>query len=313
MQKILVTGGAGNVGGALVKKLIENKENYLIIVDSLITGSIQKLPFGQSAGVNWKYIKGDVNQFGDISAIMTRYGFDYVFHYAALVGVQRTLDNPTRVLEDIQGIKNILDLSKNTGVKRVFFSSSSEVYGEPVEFPQNEDTTPLNSKLPYAIVKNVGEAFLKSYKKVYDLDFTIFRFFNTYGPDQSQDFVMSKFINAALRNEPITLYGDGTQSRTFCYVDDNIEATTKALYNNLFVNDVVNVGSDKEISIKELAEKIIQLTGSGSAIVHLPALTEGDMTRRRPDTSKMKEILKRELLSVDEGIKKMIDHIKQSK
>lgn len=312
MRKILVTGGAGNVGGALVKKLIENKDNYVIIVDNLITGSIQKLPFGQSTGVNWKYIKGDVNQFGDISAVMTRYGFDYVFHYAALVGVQRTLDNPTRVLEDIQGIKNILDLSKNTGVKRVFFSSSSEVYGEPVEFPQNEDTTPLNSKLPYAIVKNVGEAFLKSYKKVYDLDFTIFRFFNTYGPDQSQDFVMSKFINAALRNNPITLYGDGSQSRTFCYVDDNIEATTKTLYNDLCINDVVNVGSDKEMSIKELAEKIIELTGSASTIVHLPALTEGDMTRRRPDTSKMKEILKRDLLSVDDGIKKMIAHIKKT-
>lgn len=313
MKKILVTGGAGNVGGALVKKLVENPDNYVIIVDNLITGSLHKLPNGSTTGQNWKYIKADVNGFGDISPIMTRYGFEYVFHYAALVGVQRTLDNPTRVLEDIQGIKNILNLSKNTGVKRIFFSSSSEVYGEPVEYPQNEDTTPLNSKLPYAIVKNVGEAFLKSYKKVYDLDFTIFRFFNTYGPDQSQDFVMSKFINAALKNEPITLFGDGSQSRTFCYVDDNIEATTKALYNDYFINDVVNVGSDVEMSIKQLAVKIIEMTGSSSSIVHLPALTEGDMTRRKPDITKMKQILNRDLLSVDEGIKKMIEHIKVSK
>lgn len=311
MKKILVTGGAGNVGGALVKKLVQNEDNYVIIVDSLVTGAYHKLPSGQSQGKNWKFIKGDVNHFGDISSIMTRYGFDYVFHYAALVGVQRTLENPTRVLEDIQGIKNMLDLSKNTGVQRIFFSSSSEVYGEPVEFPQNEDTTPLNSKLPYAIVKNVGEAFLKSYKKVYDLDFTIFRFFNTYGPDQSQDFVMSKFINAALRNQPITLYGDGSQSRTFCYVDDNIEATTNALYNDLFVNDVVNIGSDNEMSIKQLAEKIIELTGSSSQIIHLPALTEGDMTRRKPDNSKMKTLLNRELVSVEEGIRKMVEHLKQ--
>lgn len=312
MKKILVTGGAGNVGGALVKKLIQNKENYVIIVDSLVTGAMHKLPFGQSTGDNWKFIKGDVNEFRDISPVMTRYGFDYVFHYAALVGVQRTLDNPTRVLDDIQGIKNMLDLSKNTGVKRIFFSSSSEVYGEPVEFPQNEDTTPLNSKLPYAIVKNVGEAFLKSYKKAYDLDFTIFRFFNTYGPDQSQDFVMSKFINAALRNQPITLYGDGSQSRTFCYVDDNIEATTNALYNDLFVNDIVNIGSDDEMSIKQLAERIIAITGSSSEIIHLPALTEGDMTRRKPDNSKMKSLLNRKLVTTDEGIQKMVEHIKQS-
>jgi UDP-glucose 4-epimerase len=312
MLKILVTGGAGNVAGALVKKLVENKDNQVVIVDNLITGAIHKLPFGKTTGDNWKFIKGDVNHFGDISAVMTRYGFDYVFHYAALVGVKRTLENPNKVLDDIQGIKNILDLSKNTGVKRVFFSSSSEVYGEPVEFPQNEDTTPLNSKLPYAIVKNVGEAFLKTYKKVYDLDYTIFRFFNTYGPDQSQDFVMSKFINAALRNEPITLYGDGSQTRTFCFVDDNIETTTMALYNDLFVNDVVNVGSDIEMSIKQLAEKVVALTGSASEIIHLPALTEGDMTRRKPDNSKMKAILNRPLVTVDEGIQIMIQHIKQT-
>src|SRR5437588_12842334 len=121
------------------------------------------------------------------------------------------------VLDDIKGIQNVLHLAKNTGVKRVFFSSSSEVYGEPVEFPQNEFTTPLNSRLPYAVVKNVGEAFLRSYKQEFDLDYTIFRFFNTYGPKQSSDFVMTKFIKAALANDRITIYGDGSQTRTFCY------------------------------------------------------------------------------------------------
>lgn len=120
--------------------------------------------------------------------------------------MKRTTDNPVSVLHDIDGIRNVLDLCKNTGVKRVFFSSSSEVYGEPVEFPQNEHTTPLNSKLPYAIVKNIGEAFLRSYHKEYGLDYTVFRFFNTYGPKQSKDFVVSKFIRAALkgRTSPYT-------------------------------------------------------------------------------------------------------------
>src|SRR6185369_10068764 len=114
-------------------------------------------------------------------------------------GVKRTLSNPVMVLNDINGIRNILNLSKNTGVKRVFYTSSSEVYGEPVEYPQNEHTTPLNSRLPYAIVKNVGEAFLRSFKKEYDLDFTIFRLFNTYGPKQSVDFVMTRFLSLALK------------------------------------------------------------------------------------------------------------------
>lgn len=308
MNKILITGGAGNVGSALAHKLVLNEDNFIVIVDSLVTGSKDKLPSNEYN--NWRFIKADVNNFEEISTIILSYRFNYIFHYAALVGVERTLANPEMVLGDIQGIKNILNLAKNTGVNRVFYSSSSEVYGEPVEFPQNEHTTPLNSKLPYAIVKNVGEAFLRSYKKSYDLNYTIFRFFNTYGPNQSQDFVMSKFIHAALRNDPIALYGDGSQTRTFCYVDDNIEATTNAFYQNQYVNDIINIGSDIEISIKELAEKIIKKTNSQSNITYLPALEEGDMTRRKPDINKMKSLLKRDMITVDEGIERMIKDIK---
>ncbi len=305
--KILVTGGAGFIPSCLAEKLAENKDNFVVIVDNLLTGSMQKVP--QSKHNNVKFIKGDVNDYQDISAVFLGYSFDYVFHYAAVVGVKRTLENPVMVLNDLTGIKNILNLSKNTGVKRVYFSSSSEVYGEPVEFPQNEETTPLNSRLPYAIVKNVGEAFLKSYKKEFDLDYTIFRFFNTYGPKQSKDFVVSKFINAALKNQDITIYGDGSQTRTFCFIDDNITACTNAFYENKFVNDVVNVGGGIEVPIIELAKTIIRITNSKSKIVNLPALEEGDMTRRMPDTTKMKQLLKREPISLEEGLKRVIANI----
>jgi UDP-glucose 4-epimerase len=309
MQKILVTGGAGNVGGALVEKLIRNADNFVVVLDNLETGSLQKLP-SNIPNHNFKFIKGDVNEYSDMSAVMLSYSFDYVFHYAALVGVQRTLANPIKVLNDIQGFKNLLDLAKNTGVKRVFFSSSSEVYGEPVEFPQNEDTTPLNSRLPYAVVKNVGEAFFRSYQKEYGLDFTIFRFFNTYGPRQSTDFVVPRFINLALQHNPITIYGDGSQTRTFCYIDDNTEATTNALYQNQFVNDVLNVGSDIEMSVLNLAKLIIQMTNSKSEIQHLPALEEGDMTRRKPDIAKMRQLLNRDLTPLEVGIEKLIAYLR---
>jgi len=305
MNKILITGGAGFIPSCLAERLVIDPNNYVVIFDNLITGSKEKLPSNHFK--NWRFIKGDVNNYNDISSVMLSHSFDYVFHYAALVGVQRTLTHPVMVLDDIQGIKNVLDLCKNTGVKRIFFSSSSEVYGEPVEFPQNEDTTPLNSKLPYAIVKNVGEAFLKSYKKEFGLDYTIFRFFNTYGPKQSTDFVMSKFIRAALKNKEITAYGDGKQTRTFCYIDDNIDTTYNALTKNMFLNDVVNVGNDKETTIIDLAKMIIKLTKSKSKIVHLPPLKEGDMTRRKPDIAKMKELLGRPLLPIEAGIKKVID------
>jgi UDP-glucuronate decarboxylase len=299
---ILITGGAGNVASALANKLADNENNFIVIVDNLSTGSITKIPQKE----NVKFIKADANNYNDIVPIFGRYNFDFVFHYAAVVGVKRTLENPINVLNDIEGIKNILSLSKNSGVKRVFYSSSSEVYGEPFEIPQNENTTPLNSRLPYAIVKNVGEAFFKSYYQEYGLEYTIFRFFNTYGPNQSEDFVVPRFIKAALQNEPISLYGDGLQTRSFCYVDDNVDTCIKAMNSAECINDVLNIGSDIEMTILELAKKIIQITNSKSDIIHLPALEEGDMTRRCPDTSKMKNILKRELISLEDGINKLI-------
>lgn len=309
MATILITGGAGNIASALASKLAESVENTVVIIDNLSTGSLLKVP----KAANVHFIKSDVNKYNDIVPVFGRYNFDYVFHYAAVVGVQRTLENPMLVLNDIEGIKNILSLSKNSGVKRVFYSSSSEVYGEPFEIPQNENTTPLNSRLPYAIVKNVGEAFFKSYYQEYGLEYTIFRFFNTYGPNQSEDFVIPRFLNLALNNQPITIYGDGLQTRTFCYVDDNIDACIRAMSDKNCINEVLNVGSDVEMCILDLAKQLIATSKSTSEIIHLPALEEGDMTRRCPDTSKMKAILGKELVSLEEGVHKLIQFYENRK
>ncbi|MFN4882648.1 MAG: NAD-dependent epimerase/dehydratase family protein [Bacteroidota bacterium] len=304
MKKILITGGAGFIASCLAERLIKNPEHYVVMVDNLLTGSALKLP--DNTYKNWRFIKGDVNNYETLSSIMLSHAFDYVFHYAAVVGVQRTLANPVMVLDDITGIRNVLELSKNTGVQRTYFSSSSEVYGEPVEFPQNEQTTPLNSRLPYAIVKNVGESYFKSYQQEFGLDYTIYRFFNTYGPKQSSDFVISKFIRAALAHDDITIYGDGSQTRTFCFIDDHLDATVRAFMENLYVNDVVNIGSDVEIPILEVAKLVIDLTKSRSKLVHLPALKEGDMTRRQPDIAKMKQLLSRDPMPLREGIERIL-------
>ena len=306
MSKILVTGGAGNVGGALARKLVENRNYEVVIADDLSTGLKSKLPF--STHKNWKFVHCDVNSYKEISELMLVNQFDFVFHYAAVVGVKRTQENPIAVLNDIDGIRNVLQLSKNSSVKRVFFSSSSEVYGEPVELPQHEQTTPLNSRVPYAVVKNVGESFFRSYEKVFGLPYTIFRFFNTYGPNQSMDFVISKFLDAALRGDDITIYGDGSQTRTFCYVDDNVNACMKIFEENHALNDVINIGGAKEYKIIDVAKTIINISGSSSKIIHLPPLSEGDMTRRMPDNTKMLKILNKELISLEDGIKRMIDH-----
>ena len=301
--KILVTGGAGFIGSSLAEYLLNKTAAQVVVVDNYLTGKQQNLP----ASDRFRFIKADANDFNDISSIFQTFGFDYVFHYAAVVGVKRTLENPVMVLDDLLGIRNVLKLCKNTGVKRVFYASSSEVYGEPVHLPQHEHNTPLNSRLPYAVVKNAGESFCRSYYQEYGLEYTIFRFFNTYGPKQSQDFVVSRFINAALEHKPITIYGDGQQTRTFCYIDDHLEATVGCLTNKMYIDDVVNIGNDHEISVLELARAIKKITNSRSEIVHLPALPEGDMTRRQPDIKKMECLLNRPFISLEEGLKKIID------
>lgn len=302
-RKVLITGAAGNVGSALARTLLARKY-HVVCVDNLSTGSRKKLP---AVGELFRFVKADANDYGEIASIFYANRFDFVFHFAAVVGVKRTLENPLAVLRDIEGFKNVLSLSKNTGVRRMFFSSSSEVYGEPVTLPQHEETTPLNSRLPYAIVKNLGEAFFRSYQLEHDLPYTIFRLFNTYGPNQSEDFVVPRFLNAALRGDPITIYGDGGQSRTFCYVEDTVAAMVGCLEKDMFVNDVLNVGSDVERRIIDVARLILELTGSKSQVEHLPPLKEGDMTRRKPDIERMKEVLGRPLVPLEQGIQTLIE------
>ncbi|PWU00007.1 MAG: epimerase [Bacteroidetes bacterium] len=301
-HKILITGGAGFIPSSLAEKLLSNPDNFVVLTDNMVTGQSKNIP----KHPNCRFIKADVNSYEDIAPIMTTVGFDFVFHYAAMVGVLRTLENPVGVLDDIKGLQNIFQLCKNTGVKRVYYSSSSEVYGEPVHLPQHEYETPLNSRLPYAVVKNIGECFCRSYAKEHNLPYTILRFFNTYGPKQSPDFVISKFLHAAMRGKDITIYGDGSQTRTFCYIDDNVEFTEKIFNGNLFVNDVVNVGNAELTTINSLVETIIKVSGSKSKIINLPPLKEGDMTRRQPDNSKMLSVLNRELLPLEEGLKRII-------
>jgi len=300
VKKILVTGGAGNIGSSLVTGLLKSKNYHVSILDNLSTGSLENLP--QSDASFWRFIDCDVNNLNQLKQALKKDTFNYIFHYAALVGVERTQKNPLKVLEDIEGIKNILNLAVDCKAERIFYSSSSEVYGEPVEIPQNETTTPLNSKLPYAIVKSVGESFMRTFHDHHQLEFTIMRFFNTYGPRQKNDFVISKFIELALQNKDISIYGDGSQTRSFLHVDDNVDFTIKILENNKLLNDVVNVGSDIEIKIIDLAYLIIDTLESESKIIFLPPLKEGDMTRRKPDISKMKKVYQKEIISLEEGI-----------
>lgn len=308
IKRVLVTGGAGNVGASLVNRLVDLGEYNITVVDNLSTGNLRKLENVINAV---DFIKCNVNSTEDLSQVFLGRKFDYIFHYAAVVGVKRTTDSPVDVLDDIKGLFNVFNLAKNTGVKKIFFSSSSEVYGEPVDFPQNEVFTPLNSRLPYAVVKNIGECFCKAYAKEYNLRYTIFRFFNTYGPLQSEDFVVSRFVRKAIKNQPIMIYGDGLQTRTFLYIDDNLDCVQKILEEELFDNEVVNIGSNSELSVKELAELVIKVCNSQSEIVHCEPLAEGDMRRRQADNSRMMSVLNRPLVDLEAGISLLRDYFSQ--
>jgi nucleoside-diphosphate-sugar epimerase len=182
---------------------------------------------------------------------------------------------------------------------------------EYFQIPQNEQTTPLNSRLPYAIVKNAGEAYLRAYQQEFGLDYTVFRFFNTYGAGQSQDFVIARFLRAALDGKPLMVYGDGKQTRTFCHISDNVAACAEVFRSNLYINDVINIGSDEEVSVRQLADTVIRVTGSSSSVQHLEPLKEGDMTRRCPDNAKMREVLNRPLMTLEEGLNAVVHQWQQ--
>lgn len=306
MENILITGVAGNIGSSLALSLIKKKYN-VIGMDNLSTGSQNKLPIKSN---NFKFFVGDVNNYNQLEKLFINTKFDFVFHLAAVVGVQRTTENPLDVLKDIDGIKNILHLAKSHNVKRIYYTSSSEVYGEPVELPLKEDTSPLNAKWPYAVVKNIGECYFRSYYQIHGLNYTIFRIFNTYGPNQSEDFVIPKFLSLAGCDKEIKIYGDGSQTRTFLYIDDNIDSILRCFEGKKYLNETINIGSDKQYSIYEIAKIIIKLCNSKSVIKFVSPLEVGDMSRRQPDISKLKNV-KNNFIKIEDGIKLLLEFRKK--
>ena len=304
MKKALVCGAGGFIGGHLVKYL-KAKGYWVRGID------LKYNEFHHVEEVADHFVIGDLRDPYVVAAVIDE-EMDEIYQLAADMGGAGfvfTGENDADIMHNSALINlNVAHEAAKKKVKRVFYSSSSEVYGEPVELPQHEQTTPLNSRVPYAVVKNVGESFFRSYQKVFGLPYTIFRFFNTYGPNQSKDFVISKFLTAALQGDDITIYGNGRQTRTFCYVDDNINACLKIFEDNHMINDVINIGGAQEYKIIDVAKTIISLTGSSSKIIHLPPLPEGDMTRRMPDNSKMLNILNKQLISLEDGVKMMMDH-----
>lgn len=238
------------------------------------------------------FVRGDANSLKDLQKVFKRFKFDAIFHYAAIVGVRRTLENPLAVLSDIDSCRYLLDLALQWGRPKIIFASSSEIYGEPVEIPEREDGH-NNSKLPYAVTKLYCEKLLEAYWQKHRLPTCALRFFNVYGPRQESSdygFVVGIFVKRALRGLPPMIYGDGTQTRDFVYINDNIAASLAALNSDASNGEVINIGTGRPVTILDLAEEIIDICN----IKLKPKFCtwRDDVRHRFPNISKMRQLLK---------------------
>jgi UDP-glucose 4-epimerase len=307
-KTFLVTGGAGFIGSHLSEKLI-NEGNIVVCFDDLSSGNLKNISFLMKSP-NFTFIKGDANKLKDIEPVFKKYKFDGIFHYAAVVGVKRTLENPLLVLDDVNGIRNILELSLKNGKPKIVFSSSSEVYGEPKELPEKEDGS-INPKLPYAAVKLIGEMFLEAYWKKYGLKTCALRFFNVYGPRQESSdygFVVGIFIQQVLAGKSPVVFGDGSQTRDFVYVKDNIEACVRAMESDKTNGQVINIGTGRPLTIYDLANMVINCAGKkGKLKPKLVKTQRIDVKHRFPEVGKMIKLLNfHPRVSLEEGLKETI-------
>ena len=296
-MKYLITGGSGFIGSHLAESLIARGDE-VVIIDNQSTGSITNL---KNIDSKVELIDGDILD----KALLEKYVFesDYVVHLAAALGVLNIVNKPLQSLKiNIQGTENVLEFADR--FKRpVLIASTSEVYGKNDKVPLNEVDDriighPLKSRWSYSEAKAVDESLAYFYFLENKLPIRIVRFFNTVGPRQVGQYgmVVPRFVTAALGNEPIQVYGSGDQIRCFCHVSDAIRALLLVIDSDKAIGQVFNVGNNQQISIMDLAKKVIEITGSNSEIKKIPyseAYPEGfeDMQRRVPDISKIKNVL----------------------
>lgn len=319
MQTVYVAGGAGFIGSNLVHDLLE--KNYeVVVIDNFLTSSRKNIePFLDSP--HFHFLEKDVIAISEDS-IADLPKPDFIFHLASPASPndkspRSYIAYPLETLQvNAQGTKNLLDIAKKYN-SRFLYASTSEVYGDPTVSPQVEsywgNVNPNGVRSVYDEAKRYGEAMVMAYVRKYNTDARIVRIFNTYGPNMQIDDgrVVSNMIMQALRNEPLTIYGDGSQTRSFCYVSDLLEGLEKFMFADNLQGEVINLGNPNEKTIIEFATLIKSLTHTSSEIIHQP-LPQDDPKKRNPDISKAKKLLNWEpKVSLEEGLQKTIDYFKQ--
>lgn len=312
-MRILVTGGAGFIGSHLCERLL-NEGHYVICLDNLFSGSKDNiLHLMQSP--KFEFIRHDITQ-----PILLE--VDMIFNLACPASPVHYQYNPVKTIKtNVLGILNMLGLAKRVKA-RILQASTSEVYGDPVVHPQSEsywgNVNPIGLRSCYDEGKRCAEALCFSYKRQNNVDVRVVRIFNTYGPRmlQNDGRVVSNFIVQALRGEPITIYGKGEQTRSFCYIDDLIEGLVRYMFidrspiKSIDISGPINLGNPSEFKIIDLAKLVLRLTGSKSKLV-FKKLPEDDPSRRCPDISLAKKLLKfKPSVDLETGLKRTIEYFK---
>lgn len=310
-QVSVVTGGAGFIGSNLCTALLA-KGHVVYCVDNLVTGTEKNIE-ALKGNTDFTFIRWDViNEFPVLPAI------DYIFHLASPASVPdyQKYDEETALVNSI-GTRNMLKVAKAYKAK-FLFTSTSEIYGNPLEHPQKEtywgNVNPNGVRSCYDESKRFGEMMTMLYVRNRGVDGRIVRIFNTYGPHMRKDDgrVISNLINQALQGRDMTVYGDGTQTRSFCYVSDQVEGIMAMMFSDKTNGEVVNIGNPEEYTMIDLAKKIKEMTGTKSNIV-FKSLPQDDPEKRCPDITKAKELLGwKPTVSVDEGLNKTIEYYKNS-
>ena len=307
-MNIVITGGSGFVGSYLCEKLI-NDGHKIIVIDNLLTGSRENIN-DLLNNENFSFIEHDVQDHIEIEDKV-----DYVLHFASAASPKAYTEHPVNTLKaGSVGTINTLGLAKKHSAEYLL-ASTSEVYGDPLISPQNEEywgnVNPNGERSMYDEAKRFAEAAVATYSRSYGLKTKIVRIFNTYGPRMqlNDGRVVTNFIVQALRNENITIYGDGTQTRSFSYVEDTVAGIISLMNSTEY--DVFNIGNPNEMTVGKLAEKIIELTDSTSEIKYLE-LPNDDPKQRKPDITKAKTKLNWEpKVNLDEGLAKTITWVEE--
>ncbi|MBC9796910.1 UDP-glucuronic acid decarboxylase family protein [Sinomicrobium weinanense] len=307
MKRILITGAAGFIGSHLCDRFVK-EEFHVIGMDNLITGDLRNIEHLFPLE-NFEFHHHDVTEFVHISGKL-----DYILHFASPASPIDYLKIPIHTLKvSSLGTHNLLGLAKDKEA-RILIASTSEVYGDPLVHPQSEDyygnVSTISPRGVYDEAKRFQESMTMAYHRFHGLETRIARIFNTYGPRMrlNDGRVIPAFIGQALRGEDLTVFGNGTQTRSFCYISDQVEGIYRLLFSDYV--EPVNIGNPEEITIREFAEEVMKLTATGQKIVYRP-LPQDDPMQRQPDITRANEILHWEpKVSRAEGMQKTYDYFK---